>query len=494
MPAALSQLDSAALAGFVVRQRWFGGKARRVADVAIADWLPLVDGGGLAILEVAFDGGDRDRYVLPLAMMSRERALALDGSSGRVMVGGHENGQVLVDGLFDDGLCRALLRTFQGGQSIEGHEGRLVATRLGDAHPGDAHPIARTAPDQSNTSVIFGSAAILKVFRRIEPGINPDVELGTFLTQHGYPHVPRVLACANYQVGTREAASLGILQQFVPNRGNGWESTVAALRDHLERAAGEPQSGPAPDLLALPELLGRRTGAMHVALAAGDAPDLAPEPFDREAMTTAAAAMRRRAESQLQLLASMVHRLPDAVRQGASAVLASTDALLAHIDALSTVRDGGVRLRCHGDFHLGQTLVTDDDVIILDFEGEPARPLAERRAKSSPLRDVAGMLRSFSYAAEAALRDAGAVQDGGSSRRAAAREWEDNAGRVFLRAYLDAVGDMRLLPPEGAELRTVLRAFVLDKACYELGYELNNRPDWLAIPIEGVLREAEPRP
>jgi maltose alpha-D-glucosyltransferase/alpha-amylase len=197
--------------------------------------------------------------------------------------------------------------------------------------------------------------------------------------------------------------------------------------------------------------------------------------------------MRRRAEGHLDLLAASLPRLDGGVRALADEVLTHRDALLGVFTTMAGLDDAGQCIRCHGDYHLGQTLVTDDDVVILDFEGEPARPLAERRARSSPLRDVAGMLRSFSYAASTAARSA---TSGGAAGEAAGawRQWEAAAGRLFLNSYRDAAAGAGILPLAPANFDALLRAYLVDKAIYEVGYELNNRPDWLAIPLTGVRR------
>jgi maltose alpha-D-glucosyltransferase/alpha-amylase len=240
---------------------------------------------------------------------------------------------------------------------------------------------------------------------------------------------------------------------------------------------------------AIAEVLGRRTGELHVALAAErDDPAFAPEPLTNASLAAAAEHMRRDARQHLDLLESVLPTLDGRASALAAEVLRQRASLLAPFDAIAALAEGGERIRCHGDYHLGQVLVTEGDVVILDFEGEPARPLAERRRKMSALRDVAGMLRSFSYASLTAMGAASATRPDEQDRLAPwADFWEEWIGASFMRAYLQAAGGGSFLPSPDA-LETLLHAFVIDKALYELGYELNNRPDWVHIPLTGLLR------
>jgi len=432
-----------ALVSFLERQRWFGGKARVIADVDVVDDGALGPNAVLAVVAVRFADGGAERYFVPLADA--------------------RDGDVIVDAIFDDETCRALVDVLANGATLTLARGRVQATSgtssiAAAVAPRDL-PVRRTAPDQSNTSIIFGDDLILKVFRRLEPGLNPDVEIGRFLTAHGFTRVPGLVADADYVAGQDAGSSVLMLQQFVPNQGNAWQAML-------------DEGGPAS--IALAETLGRRTGELHDTLASDpDDPAFAPEAYSRADVDALAAGMHDFGARQLQLLRGA--SLPADARAAAARLLARQDDLLARFEALHDVSRPGLRIRCHGDYHLGQTLVADGDVFILDFEGEPARSLAERRAKSSALRDVAGMLRSFSYAAEV-------------SKRGAA--WEHAVASAFLDGYRAAVGRAEFLPPQGADFDVVLNAFLLDKALYELGYELNNRPDWVNVPLAALARLA----
>jgi trehalose synthase-fused probable maltokinase len=480
-----SVLEPDRLRPFLERQRWFGGKARSIASVRLADALAVRQRGWLAVISVEFDRGDAQEYLLPLAVVEGSTAETVQREHPDAIVAPVEGAGMLVDGVFDDSLCVALLEIIQGGQELRSGGGAWKPARPRHDARVEADHIRRTAPDQSNTSIVFGDAAILKLFRRVETGPNPDVEIGAFLTRLEFPQVPRTLGTLEYEREGEPPGAVAMLQEFVPNRGNGWEVMLDALAS-IDDAARDPNRHsprPADDL---PALLGRRTGELHVHLARGEDESFVPEPFRGAVLAHAAEEMRTRVQAHLDLLSLSLARLDEATRGQAVQVLESRAALVDVFTTMAALDDAGQRIRCHGDYHLGQTLVTDRDVVILDFEGEPARPLAERRIKSSPLRDVAGMLRSFSYAATAAARSR---QSGAAAGTFGAwQAWEASAARLFVSAYLDAVAHARILPAQQRDVDALLRAYVVDKAIYEVGYELNNRPDWVAIPLAGVLR------
>ena len=427
-----------ALVSFLQRQRWFGGKARGIDTIDVVDEGPLGPRATINIVEVRFADAGVDRYFVPLASA--------------------EDGDVIVDAVLDDEACRALVGALAAGRTVSLARGRVRASSGSAASESAASadlPVRRTAPDQSNTSIVFGDELIMKVFRRVEPGINPDVEVSRFLTARGFTRIPGLVADADYESAGGGCSSVLMLQQFVPNQGNAWQAILAD---------GGPSS------IALAETLGRRTGELHEALASDpDDPAFAAERYTAADLVAVADAMRSHGARQLDLLRRS--ELDEGSRRLAAAVLDRQGSILAGFDVLRDVTDAGSRIRCHGDFHLGQTLVADGDVFLLDFEGEPARPLAERRMKSSPLRDVAGMLRSLSYARQASHRDAA---------------WEREVARAFLDGYRDVTDRADFLPPRGEAFEAVLDAFVLDKTLYELGYELNNRPDWVYLPLSAL--------
>jgi maltose alpha-D-glucosyltransferase/alpha-amylase len=519
-----SIIERQALLSFLGRQRWFGGKARPLASAKFVDWTTLRKGAHpafLTIVEAEYKDGGRERYSLPLAMASGADAAAIEqhyASAILARVTGARKG-LLYDGLFDDGTCATLLAAMEQNHGLPTRTGRLLGRKVGEVGERAAEhppvPITRSAPDQSNTSVLFGRRLIMKLFRRLEPGPNPDVEIGEFLTDRGFTRVPPLRGVVSYAPDGQNEASLAMLQEFVWNQGNGWQVTIEELGRYFERvtALPTPEIAPAqaqewidgrlaapPDLvaeaitsyLALAEVLGRRTGELHLHLASADPGDaaFAPEPLTSADVKAIADSMRRHADDQLRMLDTAIPRLDDRRRELARAVVGYRHDLLQQFNELEHLRVGAAaRIRCHGDYHLGQVLVTEGDVVIIDFEGEPARPLAERRAKSLALRDVAGMLRSFSYAALTGLGAATAVRPEDLERLTPwADLWETWVTAAFLRAYFGVTRQLPFVPSDSDDLEILLQTFVLDKALYELGYELNNRPEWVHIPLTGLLR------
>ena len=514
-------IEKHALVPFLERQRWFGAKARGLVRARFVDWTTLRGGAHpsfLTIVEAEYEDEGRERYVLPLAMSSDREARTLEERHPGALLAritGARKGAIY-DGLFDDGTCQTLLASMQEERTVQMRSGVVQADNINltpQRAPADTlTPITRSAPDQSNTSVLFGKRLILKMFRRVEPGPNPDVEIGEYLTERRFPRVPPLVGSISYLPQAELPASIAMIQEYVGNQGNAWQVTIDELDRYLERVASLPVPGDATAdaaaawacgrlaeppasvteairaYLATADILGRRTGEMHGVLADNAHPAFAPEPLTRDELARLTDAMRRRGEEHLHLLHAVLPRLDERAQAEARRVLEARDALLHQFDELRSVTGLPARIRCHGDYHLGQVLVTEGDVMILDFEGEPARPLADRRAKDSPLRDVAGMLRSFSYAALTAIGAATETRPDDAKRLAPWAEfWETWVRAAFLRAYLGATRGAAFLPLP-RDFDVMLRAYVLDKALYELAYELNSRPACVHIPLAGIVQ------
>jgi maltose alpha-D-glucosyltransferase/alpha-amylase len=517
-------IEKHALVPFLERQRWFGGKARGLMRARFADWTTLRGGAHpafLTIVDAEYRDGGHECYVLPLAMSSDREARAVEEHYPGALIAritGARKG-ALYDGLYDDGTCATLLASIQEERTVPMRHGVVQADNV-DLTPQRAPadtlvPISRPAPDQSNTSVMFGRRLIMKLFRRVEAGPNPDIEIGQFLTTRGFTRIPPLLGLISYLPGSKGPglqSSLAMLQEYVTNQGNGWQVTIDELERFFERVAALPlpsdagvdvahawavdRTSDAPAsvaeairaYLATADVLGRRTGEMHAILADTTERAFAPEPLTKDDLNGITAAMRERGSKHLALLEAVLPRLDDRIQEQAREVLLHREALLQQFDELRDVSGSSARIRCHGDYHLGQILVTEGDVVILDFEGEPTRPLEERRAKCSPLRDVAGMIRSFSYAALTAIGSVTQTRPEDARRLAPWSEfWETWVSASFLRSYLIATRGAAFLPPPH-DLDVLLRAYILDKALYELAYELNNRPTWVHIPLVGVLQ------
>jgi len=413
--------------------RWFGGKSRGIRSVSVVDRAQWIPDSTLRLVEVGYADDGKETYVLG------ER-------------------------IDEPAVARALLDRFRGASVPTERGGTLnfePTHLLASIDAQRAQPIVLLKGEQSNTSVRFGDALILKLFRRVQFGPNPEVEIGWFLTEHTEFHgMPAVVGSLDYHAPDGSTASVALLQQFVTNVGDAWQTTLRRLRGVLD--GDDPR--PTIDSLAR---MGATTAALHVALAKpGGGPDFDPEPVTDADV----AAWRRAIHAEL---AAAVRGL----RQHGHAV--DETQLVAHADGIEHIR-GASKTRHHGDYHLGQVLEASDGAfVIIDFEGEPSKPLAVRREKRSPLRDVAGMLRSFDYARHAALRASHSADTG------RATQWYQAVRQAFLDAYVETVrrGAPSLLP---SDIAPALAALELEKAAYEVLYELNNRPDWLPIPLAAL--------
>ena len=406
---------------------------------------------------------------------------------------------------------------FEKQQDVRSRRGALVPVRTsGFARARGDGPldVGRLSGEQSNTSLVYGNQLILKLFRRLQPGINPDFEIGRQLTERvGYPRVPTVAGALEYRTAAEQPVTVAMLQQLVESQADGWRHATDEVSRFFEAVVGSalpPDAVPDSftDVIGVPfpeaidamagyaataETLGRRTAEVHLALASdtGD-PAFSPEPFTAEdlaAVRRSAAAQARTALDGLRdAMKGGATRLPDDVAERARRLLANEQEVIDRINAAAASEFTVAKGRIHGDYHLGQVLWAEGDFYLIDFEGEPARPIAERRAKQSPMKDVAGMLRSFSYAAYAGLFAHSSTRPGQFAELEPwARLWQTWASAAFLTGYLATAGHALIVPAEPAQRNALLQLFMLDKAFYELNYELNNRPDWVRIPLAAIL-------
>jgi maltokinase len=457
----LRALPEDALASWLLEQRWFASKSRDVAHAHVMETVALTGEGDdagpaivIACVEARFAGGTHEVYQLPLALRP-----GADGWSDGVVA--EVGGLTVADAFRDPEASRALARMFRDEVRVDaGHAS--IAFHWSDRvqRPSGGRDVRPIGAEQSNTSLVLDSALVLKAFRRIEPGDNPELEMLRFLSARGFPNVAALGGWYEYE-GDLMDATLGVVQRYVEGGRDGWELA-------LDELGSDPAAFP-PRVRAL----GAVVGTMHTTLASDAAdPLFAPEEPSGEALSLLTATIDEEIE---RLFVDLPDREEIAPIRGRAEEVRDRLRLLSHVGA------GGRVIRHHGDLHLGQTLWADAGWIILDFEGEPARPLLERRRKRSPLRDVAGMLRSFSYAASAAGLQRGiAVPEG----------WEEQARAAFLDGYLAEV-EPSLLPPGQSATMRLLSIFELEKAVYELRYELNNRPDWVHIPVAGIARLLE---
>jgi maltose alpha-D-glucosyltransferase/alpha-amylase len=408
----------------------------------------------------------------------------------------------------------------------KGERGEFVATHtpaFRRIHPSGgalAHCVLRT--EQTNSSLTYADRFIAKFFRHAEEGTNPDLEVGRFLTERtAFPHVPPLAGAVEFRRDRAEPMTLAIIQGYVANHGDAWRYTIDSLGRYFERMLGRRQEMPSPPVPAEPllqlaaenppphvpqligsvlqsaQLLGCRTAELHLALASRrDDPDFAPEPFSTLYQRSLYQSVRSLAGWNLQLLRKGASRLDSPAREQANRIVEREGEIVSRLQALLSSKIEALRIRIHGDYHLGQVLFTGKDFAIIDFEGEPARSLSARRLKRSPLVDVAGMLRSFDYAASAVLLGrAEAVPIRPEDREALlpwAAYWTRWVSVAFLRSYLEKAAEAPLLPPDREKLSTLLNTYLLEKALYEVGYELQNRPEWVRVALDGVERVLEP--
>lgn len=515
------------LTDYIKNRRWFRSKARSIRSSQVRDVVP-VPGPDLTAYfvfhEIEFVEGEPETYCLPLVVSSGEPADALARERPHAIVarlgGGGSDDGALIDAMEDCDFCHRLLDAIGRRRRFKGRTGDIVTmpTRAFKGMRGPRDELLECSPiraEQTNTSVVFGDRLIMKLFRKLESGVNPDLEIGRFLTENtDFAGVSQVAGAIEYRQAKAEPTSLAILQAFVRNEGDAWRHTLDSLDSYFEYVLAHPTVQVPPvmnrPLLSLPQevpalaqetlgaylpyadLLGQRTAEMHLALASARGnSDFTPEPFTITYQAALYQSMRGLAMRTIQSLREQMPRLADEARDDAKTMIDMHSLI---IDRYQTIRSGKIpaqRIRCHGDYHLGQVLYTGRDYVIIDFEGEPARSLSERRLKRSPLRDVAGMVRSYHYAAYSAVQRRAPLmpkpEDDLPILEQWARFWYIWVASTFLHSYLQTVAPARLLPEDSGQLSNLLDAYLLEKAVYEVGYELNNRPTWVRVPLQGVL-------
>ena len=491
-PHVLRSIDSATLGEFLRERRWFGEKSAHSFDARIVDVIPLSGDGqrwAVARIEVKLEDASIANYQLPLAVREREMSRAHAPAAVLALVESAVVKGLLFDAIDDPAFRARIARALSEGEHFPGDGASLRSEKVAARGPrlsGASHVIGG---EQSNSSIIFGESAIFKLFRRLEGGESPDVEIARYLTAHTtFRHTPELYAVLVVDHdGERTVA--GMLSRLVADATDGWAHTLARAR-----AFTHSDSDLAKDPFASEaRQLGAITAELHRALAT-PTDDLAFAPKDATAADVArwAGAARRSVERGFDLLERLAPKLDARSRPLALALTGRRVEAFAKLDAIVHSLGGpaaaGILSRHHGDYHLGQVLVTRNDFVIIDFEGEPGHSLEERCAKHSPLRDVAGMLRSFSYVQHSALRNVVHVDSEAAKLAPLARAWEIETRGAFLSAYEAAVRGSNLHGPDALQPgRGLLGLFELEKALYELRYELGNRPAWAGIPLQGIL-------
>jgi maltose alpha-D-glucosyltransferase / alpha-amylase len=514
---------------YLIHRRWFGGKAQKILATEVLDIVPICRQEQcwyVVLVQITYENGANATYDVPLLRLLDSPPQA-DSDVAEVLTLRNENSTEeirLVDALSDKRFLNYLLQAVAENASFEGSAGviRAISTpalaTIWQPSQGPLIPSLMKV-EQSNSSIVYSKRLMLKIFRRLEPGINPDLEIGLFLTrQSGLRTVPPLAGHLEYTNSKGTRTSVGVLQGFIANQGDAWQFTLGALSQYYEKARSEPPLAvnkiPRDSLIevasqAIPEevkrrigpylesaaLLGRRTAELHIALAS----ELHDQAFTPERLSEAEQVSFIRSAVDLMaanfgLMRRLKDEMPSQVRLEANSVLGLEGKAQSRFQLLGGLEPPPIATRTHGDYHLGQVLFTGSDFVIIDFEGEPARSLQERRKKRSPLQDVAGMLRSFHYAAYAPLLQQAATP--GQEERSEdpglgdlgpwAFYWQKWVSATFLKTYLEVSSGQQFIPASREELELLLDVYLLNKAIYELGYELNNRPTWVRIPLEGI--------
>jgi maltose alpha-D-glucosyltransferase/alpha-amylase len=529
------------LAQLLTGRRWFGAKGRTITTARLVDsiempmshyWtaqeeMPQPEPARIALVRVEYADGDPETYALPLAFVPGTAGLRMaddNHPSVLVMVATPAGpAGVVVDAHWLPGYGRALARFMQRRRRQRGELGTLVGVSFGPEltrlEELDETAVSVLGGEQTNTSLLFDDRLILKSVRRLESGLSPEVELGRALTRVDFPYSPPLLGAVEYRMTDATTATVAVLHEYVQNESDAYSWYQDALGRFFDGVLSHLDSGVvgrttstnrhpldlleaelpvdfeliAGDILPSVELLGRRTGDLHVALASipGDGA-FTPEPINLLVQRSTYQSMRNTAARTLRTLERVQRRLPEAFAEEARFVVEHTDEVFERLRAMLGAQ-GGCRIRVHGDLHLGQVLSTGRDFTFIDFEGEPTLPITQRRIKRSPLRDVAGMLRSFDYAARTAIPDAvarGQVREERAQELLAHRseEWVTWVTVAYLRGYFAVIDGTGLLPTDLHALRIQLDAHLIEKALYEIRYELDHRPDWVGIPIAGLRR------
>ena len=496
------QLEEDVLPGFLQRQRWFGAKDEAIRSARFAEVAHFGDERSLlSIVDVDFAAAAPQRYLIPIAALWGEDNVSFGAAKLAVTLARVRKGPqlgALIDAAYDEGFAETLLEHIRNSREMACPQGTLRCRGTAQlAQMEMIGPPLTLSGEQSNVSIAFGRQVLMKLFRRLRRGEQPEVEVPRFLTEvAGFRHTPSFLGLVELEEQDGQTTVLATVSAFVENQGDAWTGFVHALERQIEDLAVSAGQGGNPDdeeavlvyPLDLVRLLGERTGDLHNALASeSQDPAFACEPMDQADLDSWVGSTAE----ELEVACESLRRRSDLMPQHAELagrLLEREEDFRQRLEAVQRLKPSGSKCRIHGDYHLGQVLIAQQDLYIIDFEGEPRRSLEERRLKSSPLRDVAGMLRSFDYAAWTAVRLVSTrLPDQLNEPVEIARYWRDRLTEQFLEGYWEKVRGARNQPDDGEAKRALLELFLLQKGFYEVNYELSSRPDWVGIPIMGLL-------
>ncbi|MFH1342187.1 MAG: maltose alpha-D-glucosyltransferase [Pseudomonadota bacterium] len=494
---------------YLARTRWYPERSAREIRPTVTSAVPFCDVGDnrpwLAFFEATTERGENSRYVLPMQIewVRFDRERYNPRAFAAVRQGAREG--TLLDVATDQIFIALLLRNLRESLVVDEQQGvrlefRPTARLLEQPVKAPVH-IRAVETEQSNSTALVDEDYVVKIYRKLVPGINPEIEVGRFLTEvAGFANTPALLGSVELVEGDNTSA-IAIVHAFVQNQGDAWTVTAAYLDRFVEEqrllaASEHPGESEEVPYLHYISQTGRRVAEMHLALAGnGELTDFTPEPIRPDHVALWIEEITGRAERVCEALQQRRLAVRDSDRMLVDQLLAQREGLTDRLVTLLPPDIGGLNIRHHGDFHLGQMLIAKDDVFIIDFEGEPRRSLADRRRKAPAARDVAGLIRSIDYSATAALERALNVAPDEQGRLGAAlSEWRDRASATFLAAYRDTMTNPLLWPAEPQAAEQMLNFFLLEKALYEIEYELAHRPDWLRVPLTGALRILSQQP
>ncbi len=502
------QFQHKVLAPYLATKRWFAAKGHSIVRIELleqGEWNTAQGSWLLTIIEVYFANLTPQLYLLPLAICWEE-----DGGEEKIQalepwtlarIRQKEHTGILYGAVGDDRFCRALVQGIGQNIDLSFGKGRVEfrsCPAFGKIADGIEEPVRHPSLEQSNTAIFFGNRLFLKGYRRLQLGANPEVEVGRFLTEQApIQHIAPVAGSIEFHSADGQTLTLALLQAYVENQGTAWNYAVDYLERYLDEQLAEPisnsaeiQSDPHGYFLTLMSVLGRRTAELHQAFCKSTG-DLAfePEPITSEDLVVWSERLHIEAVITFDILKDHRDNLPIKLQAAIDGLLQQRSSLFELISPRNLEGISAAKSRYHGDYHLSQLLLVENDFVITDFEGEPARSLEERRQKHSPLRDVAGMLRSFSYASSVAA-------DRATTERPVDRHhlgplvqtWEKRVSEIFLKSYCDTIEGYTVWPSDPGAAERLINFFIIEKALYELRYEMESRPDWLAIPLFSLLR------
>ncbi|MEI6848197.1 MAG: maltose alpha-D-glucosyltransferase [Chlorobiaceae bacterium] len=523
------QLETNILPHYYKASRWFGGKVRNIMRITIVDTIPVsgMEQAKLLVTEVRYSSGENDLYQLPVCFTSASILNPSDDDFykkviAKVVVGDDEG--YLCDATFDNRFLNQLYHLVTGTVEWKGKAGNVSGLKAAKADSfmettkgAEPEPFLMGV-DQTNTSIRFHNTFCFKLYRRIENGISPEVEMCSALTDRTtFVNLPQYLGSLNYHQSRTKQYSLGILQHYVPNEGDAWQLSLGQVQRYydnilakrntgivvpqLSQLSGDPVKIPeimheliGEAYLGMIEKLAERTAEMHISLASLDSdPVFTPEPFTTLYQRSIYQEMCEQVKRAMILIREIIHKLPEEQQALASLLVQKQNEIIQKFDPIRLEKIDTLKIRIHGDYHLAQVLFTGKDFIIIDFEGEPARRVSERKIKRSVFRDISGMLRSFDYAAFKVLQKHQSVIR--SEDHHVLEPWGDcwsfYIGQHFLDTYFEKTRGSNIVPDNSKQREHLMRAYLMNKAVYELNYELNNRPEWVNIPLRGILKILE---